>query len=103
LIAGETYEQGYPQKLGRGSCGNNIADSSREKAVNKPVFYLSTDFLGEGKLFFNGFLFRLGMGGFWKGGLRDRKHGTQGGLELLEWRLIRCRGCSSWFEHLINQ
>lgn len=46
-VSGRSYAQTYPQKLGRGFCGNNIADSSREKAVYKPVLRLSNDFPGD--------------------------------------------------------
>jgi len=47
-VVGRTYEQTYPQKLGRGFSNNNIADSSREKAVDKPYFYCQSIFLGIG-------------------------------------------------------
>jgi len=50
-VVGRTYEQAYPQKLGREFCGNNILDSGGRNAVDKRVLYLSIGFLGEKKLF----------------------------------------------------
>jgi hypothetical protein len=50
-IVGRSYEQTYPQKLGRGFCGNNIADSGGLFTVDKPVFRLSTDSPGDKKIF----------------------------------------------------
>ena len=74
-VVGRTYEQTYPQNLGREFCGTNILDASREKAVDKPVLRLSTDFpgdrsgirnfLGSMSLLMAGLLLGFRKGGFW--------------------------------------
>ena len=97
-VVGPTYEQTYPQKLGRGCSGINILDSSRENAVSKPDFYLSNIFLGDksgiGKYFAPGGEKLLLLAGLFILGLRkrgNREDCTQGSLEFVKWSLIRFR------------
>jgi len=44
-VVGRTYEQAYPQKLGREFGGNNIVDSSHKTPVDITSFSLSMGFL----------------------------------------------------------
>ena len=91
-VVGRTYEQAYPQKLGREFGGNNIVDSSHKTPVDITSFSLSMGFL-EDKSWKGNFLGSGGalllaglLLGLRERGLGNREDGTHGSLQPLKWR-----------------
>ncbi len=91
-VVGRTYEQAYPQKLGREFGGNNIVDSSHKTPVDITSFSLSMGFLEDkswkGNFFGSGGALLLAglLLGLRERGLGNREDGTHGSLQPLKWR-----------------